>query len=477
MKRRISALLLVTVIAVGLAGCGGPKEISEFNVENLCDKISSLENEDFLIGEFSKFQSNDEEYYVANVSEDVSFSKFDIGKIEINDSKHYVLIRGKENYKGFSTVEDIESLITEIIKTIGVDSENAKEIFDKISVVKVNGSCSYDFAPYRFNVFYSDANECCFSIIDGENCSKYKDGNYGFETGYMLNCDYGLSIRIPASWEKDQGVSASIHQYYPDPDNHTKIFCYTYAIGDDVSINNEMSLNELAASLNPEDTENFTLIKNERRTNENGLEYQYIEDSYEKSGNKYNAKTAVFDCNGGIVMLYLLQLEGQNETDYTKDFQKIVDMVMDDGLKTGKETTAQENPKSSTTSTPTYELSEDAKIRSTAREICIVNYDNTDVSNITVNENLGTDLENDYILLVYLTWNVKNHADTTKQMLSMYSEDFAARVGTELPNVSEISIFWKVPYYSDTENVIKYSYARQGNGMYETDEMISDLLK
>lgn len=122
------------------------------------------------------------------------------------------------------------------------------------------------------------------------------------------------------------------------------------------------------------------------------------------------------------------------------------------------------------------EMTEQEKVESAARDIVRENYVSTTVSSVSVNDDLGTETAGDYILLVDLTWDVKNSAKTTKDMLAMYSSDFAARIGENVPNVSEVCIFWKVPYYSDTETVIKYSYELQDSGMYQTDKMISNLL-
>lgn len=110
-------------------------------------------------------------------------------------------------------------------------------------------------------------------------------------------------------------------------------------------------------------------------------------------------------------------------------------------------------------------------IETTARDICAENYANTDVDSITVNEDYGTDEDGDYILLVYATWNVKNSAEMTEKMLAMYSEDFAARIGQSATAVSEFTVFWTVPYYSETDTAIKYSYQRSGDGMFQTDYM------
>ena len=111
-----------------------------------------------------------------------------------------------------------------------------------------------------------------------------------------------------------------------------------------------------------------------------------------------------------------------------------------------------------------------------ARSIINQNYTLTTIDNVSVNENLGTVEDGDYILLVYLTWNQQNGAAQTKKVLSMYSEDFAARIGSDLPDVCEISIFWTVPYYSTTDTIVKYSYERRNGGMYQTDMMISSML-
>ena len=146
--------------------------------------------------------------------------------------------------------------------------------------------------------------------------------------------------------------------------------------------------------------------------------------------------------------------------------------MMDNGYADGLEETEREQTDQSQQST----MTEQKTIENSARAICAENYKSATVSNILVNENLGTDAENDYIILMELTWNTKNSKDTTKKMLAMYSEDFAARIGTDLQNVSEITVFWKVPYYSKTDTVVKYTYTRKDNGMYQTDAMISTFL-
>jgi len=122
------------------------------------------------------------------------------------------------------------------------------------------------------------------------------------------------------------------------------------------------------------------------------------------------------------------------------------------------------------------EMSEDEKIKSTVSSIIKENYSSTVIDSISINENLGTETEGDYIVLAYLTWNVKNTASTTLEMMALYSEDFAARIGSDVPNVSEISVFWTIPYHSESDVAVKYSYERKDDGMYQTDKMIASFL-
>lgn len=111
-------------------------------------------------------------------------------------------------------------------------------------------------------------------------------------------------------------------------------------------------------------------------------------------------------------------------------------------------------------------------IEEAARQIIADNFTATDVDRVTVNEDYGTDADDDYILLVYLTWNVQNSVKMTNKVLAMYSEDFSARIGESLENVQEVALFWTVPYYSETSTSVKYAYERRGDGMYETSHFI-----
>jgi len=86
------------------------------------------------------------------------------------------------------------------------------------------------------------------------------------------------------------------------------------------------------------------------------------------------------------------------------------------------------------------EIPAESGIESSIRNHVNKSYKDTDIDSITVN--------NDSIALVHLVWNVKNTADTTKKTLKMYSDDLAATMAQEHKELTEIAVFWKIPYLS-----------------------------
>ena len=116
-----------------------------------------------------------------------------------------------------------------------------------------------------------------------------------------------------------------------------------------------------------------------------------------------------------------------------------------------------------------YSTPAEESIKSTVESRISAQYMKTDITEITINENAGTETLDDYIALVHLTWNVQNSKDTSEKMLSMYSSDLAAYLAKECPNVSEVTIFWEVPYL--TTNTSKWSFERNEN-MYLTENIL-----
>lgn len=178
--------------------------------------------------------------------------------------------------------------------------------------------------------------------------------------------------------------------------------------------------------------------------------------------------------------------ESVEETTPPSDIPSIPDEKTKQNTESKADEKPKQNPKSKTDkkqdtkSKPEQEpepsLSHSQEISQALTDIVEQNYASTEVSDITINENLGTDAADDYVALVTLTWSVKNGPDLTKKMLAMYSEDYAARIASDISEISELCIFWIVPYYSDTDTIAKYAYERRKKGMYEADVMISELL-
>lgn len=111
-------------------------------------------------------------------------------------------------------------------------------------------------------------------------------------------------------------------------------------------------------------------------------------------------------------------------------------------------------------------LTETQKIEKILTDRITEQYTMTQIDRITINDDLGTEADDDYIALVYLTWDQKNTGKTSKKMLEMYSSDLVATLGEQNSSVNEIAIFWTVPYLNDTA---KCSYQRNGDGFVEMD--------
>ena len=123
---------------------------------------------------------------------------------------------------------------------------------------------------------------------------------------------------------------------------------------------------------------------------------------------------------------------------------------------------------------PIYEEGSPQKeLQDYAVNVVLENYTYTDIDLMTINENLGTDEDGDYIILARLTWNQKNGASTTEDVLTLYSNDFAARIGMDQTSVVEIAIFWTIPYLDNA--TAKWSYERKGEGMYLSDNVMSSV--
>lgn len=107
----------------------------------------------------------------------------------------------------------------------------------------------------------------------------------------------------------------------------------------------------------------------------------------------------------------------------------------------------------------------DAKVKNVVR----ADLENTTITNLRVNEDASVD-EDRYIVLVDLTWDVKNDPNTTKKMLDMYSDHLASKV-VDNEMIYELVLFWTVPYHNEDDSILKRTYQNKDGGMYLEDEI------
>ncbi|MGE6627212.1 hypothetical protein [Bacillus pumilus] len=101
------------------------------------------------------------------------------------------------------------------------------------------------------------------------------------------------------------------------------------------------------------------------------------------------------------------------------------------------------------------------------------NYKAASIEKIEVNQDMSTDQDNKLIALVYLSFDFKNSAQTSYNMVEMFSDDLASKIGTDNNTINQIAVFWKVPYIGEDETLAKFSYERSGEHMIITDKVSS----
>ncbi len=101
-------------------------------------------------------------------------------------------------------------------------------------------------------------------------------------------------------------------------------------------------------------------------------------------------------------------------------------------------------------------------------------YPGTTVEKLDVNVNAN--VENAYIVLPFLKWDVKNRPKMTREMLETYSDDLAATLA-KYENINDITVFWEVPYHKEGTNVSKQSYTRSGDQMSVGEKWYDPLIR
>lgn len=117
---------------------------------------------------------------------------------------------------------------------------------------------------------------------------------------------------------------------------------------------------------------------------------------------------------------------------------------------------------------PEEESIED-EIKDEVNHIVDEDLDDTEVTEIRVNEDASVDEER-YIVLVNLTWNVNNKPKRTAEMINMYSARLAVNL-EDYDKIYELVDFWEVPYHKEGTNIIKNTYENTDDGMERKDLM------
>ncbi|HEY9569588.1 MAG TPA: hypothetical protein VIR26_01245 [Metalysinibacillus sp.] len=107
-------------------------------------------------------------------------------------------------------------------------------------------------------------------------------------------------------------------------------------------------------------------------------------------------------------------------------------------------------------------------IKQTVEGVIADDLSNVTIKKIDINEHAGRN-DGTYIVLPHLKLDAKNSASTTLKILEQYSDHIAAKLA-DITEVSEITVFWEVPYHLEGNNVAKFMYERSGDGMVKVDK-------
>lgn len=178
----------------------------------------------------------------------------------------------------------------------------------------------------------------------------------------------------------------------------------------------------------------------------------------------------------GVFFVGCLLAPTSDDTDVKKNTEIESETTLIESQETEKFTESRETKDTEKTVesevTENTEISEYDKVKTQIKSYINANYTNTILDDLTVNDDLGTDADGDYVVLVNLTWNQKNTGKTSQEMLDMYSSDMAARIYQDMPKVQELCIFWTVPYLND--GTAKISFERKDNGMAYMDKVFDN---
>lgn len=126
---------------------------------------------------------------------------------------------------------------------------------------------------------------------------------------------------------------------------------------------------------------------------------------------------------------------------------------------------------------PTLSPEEQKKKKITKKIINIImTWNDISINKISIDPNLKTSKENDYIVSLYLTYNKKDTSGTIKDMLKFYNTEIGF-MADDLTSISELTIFWKVPYLnSDGTNIARANLLRNSSVLYPEEEWFDNLI-
>jgi len=187
---------------------------------------------------------------------------------------------------------------------------------------------------------------------------------------------------------------------------------------------------------------------------------------------------------GGLVLLsgiFLMVLsvivdEPSNTTEVASDSNEteVVEETEEDKEETVDEAAVEKGEEPEETEVEASEESDkiirDMEIRDIITERAEENYDGFEIDNIRINENLGDEESDTYIVLVDLLWTRSNREDTANEMIKVTSQDVAANLHNKgADDVAEVAVFTHDEY---NDNQHKHSFEWTEQGFAITDTMI-----
>ncbi|MGG1480481.1 hypothetical protein ABE402_06030 [Bacillus smithii] len=189
------------------------------------------------------------------------------------------------------------------------------------------------------------------------------------------------------------------------------------------------------------------------------------------------AKDSVLDLGSKYEWQYSTKDVGLAYIDFDKKTNKVVEKseigVLSDGSTTVTDKNGTRNNDSLNSSNDETEKISNRKdeIQSTIENI--INKDfmfDTSLKKFELNENMGTNNPNDYVALIYLSYDQIHSVKTTKKWIYKYTSHLAATLAKKEPDITSLSIFWETPRFKKDWNTAKFNLTRQGDNFYFDSE-------